>query len=90
MMLIGSTRERKMGTRREAGVERRGKKWRKRRRTEMEITKIDRRAKMLDPADELILTVATGLSVSLATWHPHDAQVWDVPGTVGHGGVRER
>lgn len=53
-ILMGRARARKTGTVRYAGVARSGKKWRRSRRTKMEITASARSANTSDPTEEPI------------------------------------
>lgn len=48
MMLIGSVKARKIGKRRNKGVVRSGRKWRKRRRTNIEMMKTDNVENVMD------------------------------------------
>ena len=54
MMLIGRARDKKMGRMRYAGVVRRGRKWRRRRRTNMEMNVSANNAKASDPIEDFM------------------------------------
>ena len=54
MILIGRARDRKMGTTRYAGVVRRGRKWRRRRRTSNEMKASAKNAKASDAIEDVI------------------------------------
>ena len=62
--LAGSAMARKTGTRRYEGVVRRGRKWRRRRRTSIETTRRDKRAKALEPRDDFMLQLVHVFRVS--------------------------
>lgn len=53
-MLIGRARDKKMGRMRYAGVVRRGRKWRRRRRTNMEMNVSANNAKASDPIEDFM------------------------------------
>ena len=54
MILIGRARDRKMGRTRYAGVVRRGRKWRRRRRTSIETKASANNAKASDAIEDVI------------------------------------
>ena len=54
MILMGRARDRKMGRTRYAGVVRRGRKWRRRRRTSMEMKASANNAKASDAIEDVI------------------------------------
>jgi hypothetical protein len=53
--LDGRATERKIGTRRKAGVERRGRKCRRRKRTATQVVAKERTVKMVDPVPDVIV-----------------------------------
>lgn len=64
MMLTGSASARKIGIRRYAEVVRRGRKWRRRKSTLMEMTKTDEKAKRSEPREDFIMISPAAYSSS--------------------------
>ena len=62
MILIGRARDRKMGRTRYAGVVRRGRKWRRRRRTKIEMKARANNAKASDGIEDVISGSKKGAS----------------------------
>jgi hypothetical protein len=57
MILMGRARARKIGSMRYAGVVRKGRKWRRRRRTKVVMDAKANKAKVSDPNDDFIAVV---------------------------------